>query len=334
MKILLDKNKKFYKANLHTHTNMSDGRLSPEEVKAEYKKHGYSVVAFTDHEHVIDHSDLRDDDFLPITSCEIAIKQFKDKSTMKQLDMKVTHLNLYALDPHNAVTPCYSSVYDHFINDNCRGKFTPADTDFDREYSHRGISEVVRIAKENGFIVAYNHPSWSLESAVDYLGYDGFFAVEIFNTSCKKEGLNDDEAVYDQMLRNGKRLFCTACDDSHNLDGFDSQYNDSFGGWVCINAEKLEYGEIMDALQKGDFYASTGPVIHSLVLDGDKVRIEASDAVQISLITCGRRARSVIADKSGTINSAEFEVRKDDKYFRLRVEDAEGHKAYTQAYFI
>lgn len=336
MKILLDKNKNYYKANLHTHSEMSDGRCSLEELKAEYKKHGYSVVAFTDHEHIIDNSYLTDDEFVAITSCEIAIKEFEHESTMKKLDMKVTHLNFYALDPHNAVTPCYSTVYDHFINGKSKGKFVSPEKDFKRVYSADGINEIIRTANEMGFIVSYNHPSWSLETAADYLGYDGLFAVEIYNHSCVKMGINDDEAAFDHMLRNGKRLFCTACDDCHDRSEFGSPYNDSFGGWVMINAEKLDYSEIMQSLQKGDFYASTAPEIYSLTLDEDKntVHIETSDAAKISLITGGRRSDAVIAGAGEKINSADFELCGGDGYFRMRIEDALGRKAYTQAYFI
>ena len=75
MKILLDEKKGYLKANMHCHTTCSDGRLTPEEIKEEYKKMGYSVVAFTDHEHVIDQSHLTDDSFLAITGCEVAIKE-------------------------------------------------------------------------------------------------------------------------------------------------------------------------------------------------------------------------------------------------------------------
>ena len=36
-KYLLPKDGNFYKANLHCHTTVSDGRLTPEEVKNAYK---------------------------------------------------------------------------------------------------------------------------------------------------------------------------------------------------------------------------------------------------------------------------------------------------------
>ena len=37
-KILLDENKKFYRGNMHCHSNLSDGHFSPEELKKLYKE--------------------------------------------------------------------------------------------------------------------------------------------------------------------------------------------------------------------------------------------------------------------------------------------------------
>ena len=331
MEILLDKNKKFYKANLHTHTTMSDGRLSVEKQTEEFKKRGYSIVAFTDHEHLIDNSHLDDDEFLTITSCEMAIKEFSEQSTLKNFDMRVCHLNFYALDQQNTITPCYSSVYNHYINDENRN-LIHYDGEYEREYSLKNINEMIRIANEKGFIVSYNHPSWSLENATHYLGYEGLFAVEIYNNSCVKSGGVDDESVFDDMLRFGKKLYCTACDDCHNTDDLSSPYSDAFGGWVEINAQMLEYDEIMRALVAGEFYASTGPQIISLVKDGKNVKIETSKAKKISIITRGRRTKSYIADEGEYLTSAEFQLRDTDGFFRIRVEDEKGKKAYTQSY--
>lgn len=47
--LLFDPNKKFYKGNLHTHTNNSDGRRSPEEAIACFREAGYDFLALTDH---------------------------------------------------------------------------------------------------------------------------------------------------------------------------------------------------------------------------------------------------------------------------------------------
>ena len=48
-KYLLPEQGKFYRANLHCHTTVSDGKTTPEETKQFYKDEGYSIIAFTDH---------------------------------------------------------------------------------------------------------------------------------------------------------------------------------------------------------------------------------------------------------------------------------------------
>ena len=77
-KFLLPENGNFYKANLHCHTNLSDGYLSPEQVKEHYKSKGYSVVAYTDHDILIPHDDLNDEDFLALHGFEMEINEPKD----------------------------------------------------------------------------------------------------------------------------------------------------------------------------------------------------------------------------------------------------------------
>src|SRR6056297_201067 len=39
----------FFRGNLHTHSNRSDGVLPPEEVCRRYKAEGYDFIALTDH---------------------------------------------------------------------------------------------------------------------------------------------------------------------------------------------------------------------------------------------------------------------------------------------
>ena len=73
MKHLLPESGRFYKANLHMHTTVSDGRMTPEETKAAYQSRGYSIVAFSDHEVILPHPELCDEDFLAITSTEYCV---------------------------------------------------------------------------------------------------------------------------------------------------------------------------------------------------------------------------------------------------------------------
>lgn len=334
MQILLDENKNFYKAALHCHSKNSDGALSVAELKEEFKKRGYQIVAFTDHEHLIDNSYLDDENFLTITSCEIAIKQFPKQSTMKNYGMKVTHLNLYAENQHNVITPCYSSVADHFKNPEIED-LVKFEGEWEREYSAEGINAIIKEAKDKGFLVAYNHPTWSLENATDYLSYDGLFAVEIYNHSSAVTGINTYcPNVLDDMLRAGKKVYCTMCDDNHNWKGIDHPDSDIFGGFVMINAERLDYDTIINVLKNGEFYASQGPEIKSLARDGDTVTVKTSPAARISLSTAGRRAKAKNAAEGETVSEATFKIRPDDGYFRITVMDKNGKYANSRGYEI
>ena len=46
---LLPEEGNLYKANLHCHSTVSDGRFTPEELKRMYMERGYHAIAYTDH---------------------------------------------------------------------------------------------------------------------------------------------------------------------------------------------------------------------------------------------------------------------------------------------
>ena len=324
---LLDSSKNFYKANLHCHSTLSDGKFTPKELKEMYKKNGYSVLAITDHEHLNDNSSLDDKEFLTITSCEIAIKQFPTESTLKNLDMKVCHLNLYAKEQNNTYNFFYNSVADHFSKPEVRKNLKKPDVDYKRIYGADGINNIIKNANDNGFFVCYNHPRWSLENYSDYSGYNGLWGVEIYNTASNVSGIYEyNPNVFDDFLRDGKKIFATSGDDNHN------HRQDSFGTFVMINAKRLDYKTIIDALLKGDFYVSNGPLIYELYIKNDKVKIKCSDAKAISYSTFGRRAKCKVAEAGKLLNEAEFEIKKSDRYFRIDVIDEFNNRANTQSY--
>ena len=60
-----------YKANLHCHSHLSDGEFSPEKLRDIYREKGYSVLAVTDHNRLVEHSDLNREDFLMLTGYEV-----------------------------------------------------------------------------------------------------------------------------------------------------------------------------------------------------------------------------------------------------------------------
>ena len=91
---LLPEEGNFYKANLHCHTVISDGDLTPEQVKEAYMEQGYSIVAFTDHNKYCKHEELDEEGFLSIAAYEANIDQFAPHKDAWP-DLKVYHFNFY-----------------------------------------------------------------------------------------------------------------------------------------------------------------------------------------------------------------------------------------------
>ena len=326
-KYLLPENGNFYKANLHCHTTVSDGQMSPEEIKARYKELGYSIVAFTDHDVLIPHPELADETFLPLNGYELEVSDLK---TEPKKFRKTTHMCFVALEPDNVTQVCYHRekyLFGNAPDYKDKIKFDESLPDYEREYTPECISEMMKLGRENGFFVTYNHPTWSLETYEEYMNYHHMHAMEIYNNECVLIGDYDyNERVYDDMLRGGKRIFCLSTDDTHAERACG-------GGYIMIKADKLEYKTITDALLAGNFYASCGPEIHNLWFEDGKIHIDCSDAVSIRFGTASRRGENIRAEEGKTLNSAEFTVLPDDGYVRVTVTDAKGNHANTNAYY-
>ena len=333
-KYLLSNEGAFYKANLHCHTNLSDGAKSPEEIKEIYKSKGYSVVAFTDHDVFIGHSELTSDSFLALNGFEVEINEEK---TVPFADIKTCHICFIACTPDNLVHPLWhrsqylfgnAPKYSHLV------KFDRNLPDYVRHYDSKTINHMIKTGIENGFFVTYNHPTWSMENYEDYMAYIGMNAMEIFNGAACAIGYEDyNPRVYDDMLRGGKKLFCIGADDNHNKHEGTSRYSDCGVAYTMIKAPSLEYSSIMNALQQGDFYASTGPEIHELYVQDGKVYIKCSEADRV-LLTCANRSSAVLYSENDTpLIEAAFVIPENCGYFRLTVVDSKGRRACTNAYF-
>ena len=332
-KILLDPQMPFFKGNMHCHTTVSDGRYTPREIKELYRSRGYHFVAFTDHEHVVPHPELDEEDFIAITAAEYAIKEFPERSTLVDFDMKVCHLNLYAKECLNDYSVCYDEKADHFSHGETRKSINRPAENYARVYGREGVNDLIRRANESGFFVCYNHPRWSLENYREYSGYEGLWGVEIYNTGANAAGLYEyDINVLDDMLRDGKRILASCGDDNHNKECVGLR--ESFGAFVMVNAKMLTYSSVVDGLLRGSFYCSTGPCIYELFVEDGAVHLRCSNAKEITLSTRGRRSDIAVAEEGHSLTEASFPLQESDGYFRIDVIDRCGRRANTQAYFL
>ena len=319
---LLPKEGQFYKANFHCHTNISDGKHSPEEVKADYKAHGYSAVCFTDHEVLIGHEDLCDEQFVAIHGYEVAIK--KDIAEHTGNFMPVYHFNLIAKRQDNLTAPMY--YYDNPSYPGAakkwRDKVQFTDTMDSYEYSVEWINNYIKAVSERGFLVTYNHPQWSMQNANDYLGLEHLFAIEVINGGCALAHYDNTSIHFEQMLRSGMNVRPVGGDDNH-------EQSDRFLAWTMIKAPALTYDALMEAYEKGDCYVSEGPEILELYVEDGELVVRTSPAKQIILCGAGRYRKSA-TDTS----EARFALHSSylGDFFRIEVRDADGKQAFSRAY--
>ncbi len=316
-KYLLPNEGTYYKANLHCHTVLSDGHLTADEVKKVYMEQGYSIIAFTDHRKYAWHKELDQEDFLAIAAYEVDINDFeKRKGDFSRL--QTYHLNLYDTKPWENSEEKEKSVL-------------PERRYRDITYINGYIEEM----KEKGFLTCYNHPYWSLQTYDDYKDLRGLFAMEIYNHGCEHDGLYGfNPQSYDEMLRTGQRLFCVATDDNHNCYPLEHPLSDSFGGFTMIKAKKLDYENVMEALQKGEFYYSMGPQIYDLYVEDGYLYIKTSDVEKIFVVQEGRNCYKEVAKPGEVITEAKFRLTGQEGYIRIQCRDARGCFAGTNAYFL
>lgn len=324
---LIPESGKFYKVNMHCHTNISDGTRSPEEVKEFYKNAGYSAVAFTDHEILIGHKDLCEDDFIALHGYEIAIK--KDLAGHTAYFMPVYHFNFIAQSQDNLKMPLFFKN-----NPSCPGnsrKWMDEYAQYDdtietTKYDIEWINEYLKGVRDGGFLINYNHPQWSLQNCNDYLPLEHLHSIELINGGCLIQG--DNTAYhFEQMLRSGKDLVPTAGDDNHHARG-------SLKAWTMIKADELSYDSLISGYEKGNCYVSHGPEIHSLVLRDGKIIVKMSESPYVALLSEGRYTQCKTS-KTETFTEVAFDYvpNKMGRYFRIEVRDAAGSKAFSNAYY-
>ena len=337
-KYLLPENGNFYKANFHCHTTVSDGGLTPEQIKEGYMKRGYSIVAYTDHQLFVRHNDLTDKNFLALNGYEADVTEsVPGKPWFRK---KTCHLCFIALDPETDYQPVWhrGRYLTKLLENDPTATYDDSRPDYPRVYNTECVNDMIKKAKEGGFYVIYNHPTWSLEQYPDYIGYEGMDAVELLNFSSYRDGYDEyNPHVYEDLLKAGRRISAVYSDDNHSRD-FEDAMTDLCGGFVMIKAERLDYKTITEAMKRGDYYASMGPEIKEAYIEDGKLYVKTSPVRQICM-NYGYRAKGIKKAKKGeTITEAVIDIRADvaeaeDTYFRISLIDSEGNHADSRAYF-
>ena len=170
------------------------------------------------------------------------------------------------------------------------------------------------------------HPTWSQLAPSEVLGLRGCLGMEVYNTGSDYENDKGYATLHwDQALAAGWRALAFATDDSH------WKLPDQGGGWIMLRAAGRTPAQILEAIAAGQFYASSGPTIEDVELDGLRLRVRTSPARAIYWIGHAHLGWSRHAPPGGTITEAELEIDPRCRYVRVEVVDTAGRWAWTQA---
>lgn len=289
---------RFFRGNLHCHSNRSDGLREPEEVVAAYRGAGYDFLCLSDHFEeeygwqVTDTRHLRDEGFTTIVGAELSSAQWGERNCYW-----ITAAGL----PSDFAAP-------------------PADDQ----------AEAIRRARDAGAFVVMLHPGLNnlLLAVADGLpGLDAIHAVEVYNHNTAGYAPDRAEGAYmlDGLLEGGRRLLVNAGDDAHF-----GHPRDRFGGWVEVHCDRPDPEALLEALKVGRYYSTQGPSFRELIVDGTQLHVETSGAYAISLTGGGDCWQSGSERIGEPIVEAEFDLGPfGGSYCRVTVVDPVGRRAWS-----
>jgi len=297
---------KFFRGNLHTHSTLSDGKLSPKQVIDRYKATGYDFLVLSDH--FVDVFDW------PVTDT----REFRTESftTILGAELHAPKTNAGELW--------------HILATGLPLDFRPAG-------AKETGPEIARRAVEAGAFVSIAHPEWSQLDLDDGLRIDCAHAVEIYNHGCAVEcARGGGWYLLDQLCNLGHQLNAIATDDAHFTYGD----QDAFGGWINVKSENLDPESLLSALKAGHFYSSQGPQFNNVELNDTKLIIDCSEVDSIIVVngTSRTTARFGNAITEASLDLADLEkgwlLEKLSPWFRVVITDNQGKCAWTNPYWL
>jgi hypothetical protein len=184
------------------------------------------------------------------------------------------------------------------------------------------VDQVAAVAR----VVAMAHPYWSGQRSADLLPIEGCSLLEVYNGGCDVDDAKGTSAVHwDDLLAAGRRWRALATDDAHWRNGT----KDAGLGWVWVKAPRLDPEALLAALENGHFYASSGPEIHSIEVEGRQVRVRCSPATAVDFVGSGPFSRRISAPPGGVLTEAAHKVHGGSSYVRVAVRDAAGNWAWA-----
>jgi len=323
----------WYKGVVHAHANWGVPQLpttSPDVVVRWYREHNYNFVSVTD------------------------LNYYTPTEGLKALfDAPGRFLVLPGIEPSKDPIQPGNKIVDT-IGIGIKG---PVDLPTGDTVATVLDSEAKAIRRAGGLpIAAHPNITYAL-TAADLLASDKRSEPRFFEVWNTEPGMNNlggggkpsTEQIWDEVLSAGRVMYAVAVDDSHHFYEFvssrqtGSPLSNPGRAWIQVRARELSVPSLLEAMNRGDFYASTGVVLSSYAATSVAIRIGLSDESRdLGWTLPGANPqlyRTEFIGKGGDVLRRDeslhpvYEFKGNELYVRARITNSDGQVAWTQPFF-
>jgi len=224
-----------------------------------------------------------------------------------------------------------------------------------------GISRVIAPPQPPADVPLSGHPGWLLERALTAVAAQGALAhinhpnykwaldrdtlsaiadlrfFEVFNGHPLVHNRGDTdhvgtEALWDHLLGLGRRVYGVATDDAHHYQTYSPLFANPGRGWIRVGASERTQLALLEALDAGQFYASTGVSLAEYDVRGGAISLRVDDQP-------GERYTIEFVGPAGQIVHAEegvearYRLHAGQRFVRARINSSTGVQAWLQPVF-
>ena len=283
---------RWWKGNLHTHSLWSDGDDYPEMIADWYRGNGYHFLGISDHNVLAEGERWihREKNAGGERAFDKYLKRFGDDwvehrvvkgvpqvrlKTFTEYRAKIAVPGSFLLMQSEEISDQFQGLPIHLNATNLKKQIPPQGGAGVAATLQKNIDAVLAQRKATGqpMFPHINHPNfgWAIQPA-DMIQLRGERFFEVYNGHPAVNNYGDKEHLSTGQLWdviNAYRLgvhklpllFGLGVDDAHNYHDIAVGQSNTGRGWVMVRAKSLTPESIIAAMERGDFYASSGVAV-------------------------------------------------------------------------
>ena len=342
----------WHKGNLHTHSLWSDGDDFPEMIIQWYKDQNYQFVALSDHNTIASNNywyRLKEretknqtlEKYQKAFGNWVETKDYPDSTlvrlkTYEEYRSKLEIPGKFLVIKSEEVTSGFKEKPVHINVTNIQHLIEPVKGSSVLDVMQKTLDMVHAQRKETNtpMFAHINHPNFGYGiTAEDIKKLNGERFFEVYNGHPWVHNEGDDmhisvEEMWDIInasyyKQNKPLLYGIATDDSHNYHEQSSNLSNSGRGWIMVESDSLNTESLIDAMESGKFYATSGIYLKKVIHTKNhySIEVDSQSGVNYEIIFYGykKNTGSVVELSRSQSNKATYAFENDDIFVRAKI---------------